>query len=245
MVLVHGLAESIGMWDRMLPALVDRFRIVRIDLLGFGASDKPRSGYGIDEQARRVERVISVADIAPVDVIGHSMGGDVAVALAERAPELVRKLVLIDPPPTRESRIHRPTERLMGVPVAGAVAWRLSPVSALRRGLESAFAPGFPVPDEFVADARRTTHAAFVGATSAVDDYLAARPLAARVASTGKPTLVIYGELDERIAVVGRRTFDGLANVTVKTLPGVGHTPPWEQPETTATLIAQFADATR
>jgi pimeloyl-ACP methyl ester carboxylesterase len=126
-VLVHGLAESIGMWDRMLPALVDRFRIVRVDLLGFGESGKPRSGYGIDQQARRVERVIRAADIAPVVMIGHSMGGDVAVALN---------------------------------PVAGAVAWRLLPASAFRRGLASAFAPGFAVPDAFVADAQRTTHAA-------------------------------------------------------------------------------------
>ena len=55
-VLLHGFACSIGWWEDMIPALARDHHVITFDLLGHGGSEKPREGYGMEEQARRVER---------------------------------------------------------------------------------------------------------------------------------------------------------------------------------------------
>ena len=77
----------------------------------------------------------------------------------------------------------------------------------MRAGLQTAFARGFTVPDEFVADMRATSWDAFVGATTALDDYLAERDLGARVASLSVPVTVVFGEQDVRVDPASLRVF--------------------------------------
>lgn len=82
LVLLHGLAGSTVWWDPVMPALRNMY-VVRIDLLGHGKSDKPDSGYGMAEQARRVGAVLDRLGVRQAIVVGHSTGGYVATSLAE------------------------------------------------------------------------------------------------------------------------------------------------------------------
>jgi pimeloyl-ACP methyl ester carboxylesterase len=239
-VLLHGLGESMHCWDRVAPLLADRFRVVLVDLPGFGDSPGGGRGTTIEDFAHTVAEVLRPADVADAVVAGHSMGGEVAVALAEQEPALVERVVLVNTPPTVESRLtaHKGSERIVRLPVIGPLLWRILPEDRMRDGLRSAFAPGFDVPDQFVADMCGTSWDGFVGGTTAVDAYLAERPLGERVATLNVPVTVIFGEQDRRVDVASLSVYDRADNATVVRLPEVGHTPVWEAPERTAELIA-------
>ena len=109
--------------------------------------------------------------------------------------------------------------------------------------MQTAFAPGHEVPDVFVEDLRRTTLAAFTGASGEIDDYLKRRPLPERVGALTQQALVVFGERDGRVDPASLDVYGPVANATVVTIPEAGHTPVWEAPDRTAELIATGAGA--
>ena len=242
-MLLHGLGETVGCWNEVVPLLAERFRVVMVDLPGHGSSGGGGRGVTIPDYAEAVEATLRSLDVSTAAVAGHSLGGSVAVALAERAPSLVTRLVLLNSPPTYDSRLttRKGTERALRVPVVGQALWRMASESQVRKGLGTAFAPSVAVPDPFVRDMRATSWDAFVGATSGLDDYLAERDLGERVALLSVPVTVVFGEQDQRVDADSLRVFDGVGNATVVRIPEAGHTPIWETPERAAALIA--ADA--
>ena len=239
-VLLHGLGETMGCWERIVPLLEDRFGVVLVDLPGFGASDGGGRGVGIRAYAAAVEEAVRALGVGSAVVAGHSLGGSVSVALAERAPSLVERLVLVNAPPTYESRLttRRGPERALRMPVVGRALWRLASEDRMRAGLRTAFAPSFGVPDSFVVDMRATSWDAFVGATTELDEYLAERDLGARVAALPVPVTVVFGEQDQRVDRESLRVFDDAAVVRI---PEAGHTPIWETPEQVAAAISSGA----
>jgi pyruvate dehydrogenase E2 component (dihydrolipoamide acetyltransferase) len=97
-VFVHGLGGSIPTWSLNLPAFAERFRICAVDLVGAGNSAKPAQDYSVSTLADFLARFLDAlgSDWQRVSLIGHSLGGAVALAFASRSPERVEKLVLID-----------------------------------------------------------------------------------------------------------------------------------------------------
>ena len=91
LVLVHGLATTRVIWRRVLPYLA--YRVTAIDVPGFGESPPAGPGFVLEE----VADAIAMAFDAPFDLVGHSLGGAIAIVLAERHPELVERLVLVAP----------------------------------------------------------------------------------------------------------------------------------------------------
>ena len=98
-VLVHGFSVPYFVWDHTCPALVEAgFRVVRYDLYGRGYSDRPSVNYDENLFDRQLLELLSALDVdSPIDLVGLSMGGAIAVIFAARHPELVKKLVLVDP----------------------------------------------------------------------------------------------------------------------------------------------------
>jgi pimeloyl-ACP methyl ester carboxylesterase len=109
-VFVHGLGST-GAWvfGEVAPdPRLGGHRSIVIDLPGFGLSDRPGDwGYRLDDHAGAVAAACAAAGVAEVDLIGHSLGGDVAVVVAARQPGLVRRLVIseanLDPLPATAS----------------------------------------------------------------------------------------------------------------------------------------------
>ncbi|WP_309133409.1 alpha/beta fold hydrolase [Cellulomonas sp.] len=101
-VLLHGMgaASDRSSWDRVVPLLAGDHRLVVPDLRGHGASPRPGS-YALAEMADDVARLLDRLGVAGATVVGHSMGGVVAVVLAQARPDLVSALVVEDssPPP--------------------------------------------------------------------------------------------------------------------------------------------------
>jgi pimeloyl-ACP methyl ester carboxylesterase len=240
LVLVHGLAGSGRVLERVAPLLAARFRVIVPDLPGFGETGGPHTT--IEGMARAVLEVVDAEEFVAA---GHSMGGLVATALTELAPDRVMRLVLVNAPPTYESRTaaRGRGERILTLPVIGDLAWKRMSDARIRAMMRSAFAPGHDVDDVFVEDLKRTTRAAFTGSSAAIDDYLRRRPLAQRVAALTQQAFVIFGERDGRVDPVSLDGYGPVANATVATIPEAGHTPVWEAPERTAELILTGAGA--
>jgi pimeloyl-ACP methyl ester carboxylesterase len=240
-VLLHGFAASMHWWTPVAQRLARDFYVVRFDLLGHGGSSKPRSGYSIENQARLVGGALAALRVRRAVLVGHSMGGLVATALAERDPGLVRGLVLVDSPPTAGAGKLPFTTRLGFVPVIGEALRHLVPDSLVRHALESAFAPGFKVPDQFVRDFHRMTYTSYDHSHSASNDYLRRRPLDARLVTVGKPLQAIFGTRDELVDTSSQRQFARVTGSTVTPIEGAGHSPMLEKPALVTSLIARFA----
>ncbi|GIJ79035.1 Pimeloyl-ACP methyl ester carboxylesterase [Micromonospora phaseoli] len=242
LVLIHGLGASTEWWSPIVPALATSYRVIRIDLLGHGRSAKPTGGgYAIPQQGRRVGQALDQLGIEHAIVIGHSTGGYVATALAEHRSDLVTALALIDTGPRLDAFVSDgPVGKLVFVPVLGQLLWRLRTDGILRRGLSTAFAPGFHVPQQLVDDTRSMTYHALTETSRASDEYLTQRPLPDRLTSLGKPLLVIFGELDQRWRPTSAAQYRSITGTKVELVPGVGHSPMLEDPPHTAGLLLSF-----
>jgi pimeloyl-ACP methyl ester carboxylesterase len=245
-VLVHCFTCAIDWWDEMMPLLDRDHRVVAVDLLGHGGSEKPTSGYTIPNQADLVAQALGRLGVRDATVVGHSLGGGVAVALAQQSPQLVDRVVIVDTGPTHEEGDLGLVAKLGFAPVIGEAFWRTKPDFAVRKGLGVAFAPGFDVPDAFVEDVDRMTFSAYDDSASESEDYVEEEPLDRRMVETGKPLLVIMGVEEQIIDDPAARLAEYRATVPgaqTKLIAGAGHSPNVEKPAQTAALVLGFAGA--
>jgi pimeloyl-ACP methyl ester carboxylesterase len=243
-VLIHCFTCAINYWNGMIPRLSRTHRVVAIDLLGHGGSEKPASGYSVPNQADLVAQALAKLRVADAEVVGHSLGGAVAVALAQQSPRLVNRVVIVDSPPTHEEGDLGFVAKLGFAPVIGEFFWRVKPDFAVKKGLEVAFAPGFDVPDEFVEDVKRMSFSAYDDSPTAFDDYTTEDPLDQRMRETGKPLLVIMGAEEQIIDEPVKRLAeyrDTVPGSRTKLIAGAGHSPNVEKPAETAALVLAFA----
>jgi pimeloyl-ACP methyl ester carboxylesterase len=245
-VLIHCFTCAINYWSKTIPPLARRHRVVAVDLLGHGGSEKPSSGYSVPDQATAVAEALGKLGVSDAEVVGHSLGGAVAVALAEQSPALVNRVFIVDTPPTHEEGDLGLVAKLGFAPVIGEFFWRVKPDFAVRKGLEVAFAPGFDVPDEFVEDVDRMTFSAYDDSPSGFDDYTKEEPLDRRMRETGKPLFVIMGAEEQIIDEPAKRLAEYRTTVPgtqTKLIAGAGHSPNVEKPAETAALVLGFAKA--
>jgi pimeloyl-ACP methyl ester carboxylesterase len=243
-VLIHCFTCGIDWWDGMRPLLERRHRVVAIDLRGHDGAEKPGGGYSIEDQATLVAQALTRLGVRDAEIVGHSLGGPVTVALAEQAPRLVDRMVLIDSIPDDSYGDVGLVGELPFKPLIGQFLWRIKPDFTIEDGLEVAFAPGFPVPDAFVDDVKRMTYSAYTGSHDAFDSYTAEEALPERAAATGKPLLAIMGA-EEQIAsnpsealAAYRR---GDPDAETELIAGAGHSPNVEKPAKTSQLVLEFA----
>jgi pimeloyl-ACP methyl ester carboxylesterase len=245
LVLIHGLGGSTHWWDRVVPMLARSYHVIRVDLLGHGQSAKPAGdGYSIPQQARRVGQALDRLGVTHAVMVGHSTGGYVATALAEQRSDLVTALALIDTGPRMDAFISDGfVGRLITTPVIGQLLWRMRTDGLIRKGLSTAFAPGFEIPQQFVDDVRGMTYHSLTAASGSSDDYLNQRPLPDRAAALDKPLLVIFGEQDQRWHSSSAALYHAVPGARVQLLPGVGHSPMVEDPPDTTHLLLGFTSS--
>ena len=248
-VLIHCYSCSLHWWDHIVPLLSERHRVIRVDLLGHGGSEKPQSGYSMEDQAALVGEALNQLGVEGAVVVGHSLGATVAAALAEQSSELVDRVVDIDQAPDDSFGSLPFIARLAYVPVLGQFLDRVTPDFAVKDGYEDAFAPGFDIDsgfdtdDQVVDDFRAMTYTSFDESSSAGDDYTEEIPLDERLTTAAVPLLVIFGDEDQiydpdkSIAA-----YEDVPGVRTALVEGAGHSPNVEKPEETARLILEFAD---
>jgi pimeloyl-ACP methyl ester carboxylesterase len=95
LLLIHGIGDSSDTWRELIPVLARDYTVIAPDLLGHGRSDKPRADYSVAAYANAMRDLLAVLGVERATVIGHSLGGGVAMQLAYQFPERCERLVLI------------------------------------------------------------------------------------------------------------------------------------------------------
>ena len=210
LVLIHGLSSSHRVWQRNLTTLGERHRLLAVELFSPGAG--PR--FDVRNEALRLATALA-GEPCPMAVMGHSLGGLVAMELAVQRPDLVERLVLVDVPALR--------------PAAG-LATRL-------RGL---LRPGVLAEARSVGIVALTLLAGnplhLLGATTAS----ARAELSATAAVIRAPTLLVWGARDAIVpAEIGAR-LAALMGAELRLIPRAGHQPQWEAPEAFHAAVLPF-----
>jgi pimeloyl-ACP methyl ester carboxylesterase len=237
-VLLHGFPLSSAIWTAVRPAVEQVARLITPDLRGFGGSDAPPGDYGMDALADDVARVADALGVERMVVGGHSMGGYVGLAFAERFPERVSGLVLIaskaaaDPPEglaARDAAIE--TVKTLG---AGAYLQlflpRLVGASTMQRaprllGELGAIASGVPA------------HVL----VACQEGMKGRRDCSSLLAGLAAPLLVIAGQEDPLAPPeVAREVARLHPRAMLAVIPFAGHTPSVERPIPTADAIVGF-----
>ncbi|MGN6215427.1 MAG: alpha/beta fold hydrolase [Solirubrobacterales bacterium] len=240
-VLLHCFACSIAWWQRMIPLLDRDHRVLALDLRGFGGSEKPGSGYSMEDQAAFVAEALKRLDVHRATVVGHSLGGTVATALSELPGDYVGRLVIVDQAPDESfSKGLGFTAELATAPVLGPALWQVTPDFAIEDGLQIAFAPGYEAPERFVEEFDRMTYTSY-SSDDEEGDYMSAEPLDRRIERTGIPLLAIFGSEDQiyepEAALAAYAKVPGAQTALI---PGTGHSPNVEKPGRTAELVLDF-----
>jgi pimeloyl-ACP methyl ester carboxylesterase len=241
LVLLHGLSCSSTWWEPGVPTLARERRVIRIDLLGHGRSDKPRRGYTVERHAALVAGVLDSLGIAGAVVAGHSMGALVATALAEQRPGLVEGIADLDEPARFEHLNFSLLARLYVKPLIGPLMHSMATTRSRRYGLRPLFAAGFEVPNDLAVEQGQVSYAALTGSYRSLARWMREEAVDERLARLGIPLLVIWGEGSRLVSPAAREVdYASLADTRIVQISGVGHSPQLEAPATTARLLLEF-----
>ena len=255
LVLLHGIASTADTWAPVATGLAANHTVLAPDLLGHGASAKPRGDYSLGAYASGVRDLITALGHERATVVGHSLGGGIAMQFAYQFPERVERLVLISSgglgrevhPMLRASTLPG-SEIVLALlgrrwlrTTGGAVGATLGRLG-LRAGEDLAgVAAGIASLGD--ADAR----GAFVHTARAAID-----PGGQRVSATDRlylaahlPTLIVWGERDPIIpAAHGEAAHAAIPGSRLEIFAGAGHFPHREQPVRFVSLVEDFMRST-
>ncbi len=224
-VLVHGFASSIGVWTGVREALRDRYRVLALDLKGFGHSGRPEGDYSPEEQARIVLALMDARSVHRAAFVAHSYGSSVALKVALVAPERVERVALYDawvyaeqlPTTFRWARARGVGEMIF----AGFYAERTEDKIAL------AFHDPEIIPQALVDDVeeqvrRPGTRAAALASVRA----MRFETQQTHYREIEQPVLLLWGREDAVTTLeVGERLSNDLANARLEIYPLCGHFP--------------------
>ncbi len=250
LVLIHGWMMTHWCFRPVLEALGGEREIFAIDLPGFGESDRPSPSaydYGAIAFAETVDAVMGTLGLPRADILGHSMGGGVAVTLAARHPERVQRLVAVAAAVYPITDLP-PLARLALLPGVGRTLARLG---LTRREFGRAcraqsVRDGRCLDDEWIdyfwarlsrAGGHDAAHSCLLTMTAAADNN--GDPGRVRA-----PTLLVWGDEDRLIPFAhGRRLLRAIAGARLEVVPASGHMPFIERPDEFLRVVRPFLAA--
>ncbi len=245
-VFVHGFPTSSHLWRDVVPLMPDGHRVVVVDLLGYGRSDKPLGrDVSLKGHAERLVQLFEALRIERASVVGHDIGGGIAQYLAVKHPTRVVRVALVnsvgfDDWPTREVRMAKATLPLT----------RHLPATWILGILKSDLQRGY-------AEAERGHHSVehyvrpFVtpdGRDLLVEHLLALDPaetqaLVPRLKDVVAPTAIVWGAHDPFLDTsLARRLQEAIPGATLDVVPDVRHFTPEEAPETVARVLTGWLE---
>ena len=249
LVLLHGFGSAIGQWRYNLQPLSEHHSVYALDLLGFGASQKAPERYGSELWMAQVYEFWQTWIQEPVILAGHSLGGSVALAIADTYPEMVKGLVLFTVAPSREeffsSKLQATAASLEGVltpgfllrPLFSLLFYQPWLVPFVRQGLRSAYVNKAFVDEELVEII--ATPPQDPGAADVLRRMFQSKnkpgytPHVGRTFSQLKmPVLLLWGQQDPFFSIRrARQLVTQNSRATLVEIEGAGHCAYDEQPE--------------
>lgn len=256
LLLIHGIGDSSETWNDLVPALAKRRTVIAPDLLGHGLSDKPRADYSVAGYACAMRDLLTVLGIDRVTVVGHSLGGGVAMQFAYQFPERCERLVLVATGGIG-SDLH-PLLRLAAVPGSGAVLPVLTAPSVARMGWAAARTLGWLRSDlgrdaddlmrTFQSLHLPTARRAFLRTlrTSADGHGQAITMLDRCYLAAGMPSMIVWGGHDAVIPVEHARiAHAAMPGSRLEIFEDAGHFPHRSDPDRFQAVLTDFLATTR
>ncbi len=254
-VLVHGIAGSGQTWDSVLPLLGEHFTVIAPDLLGHGGSAKPRGDYSLGAYASAIRDLMAALGHDTATIVGHSMGGGIAMQFAYQFPERLDRLVLV-----ASGGLGKEVAFMLRAATLPGADWVLPLMVARRadgagRALANALTRVGLLPSADLEELARgfaslkdvETRTAFLHTVRSVIDVRGQRVdasdrlyLAAEV-----PTLLVWGERDRVIPVRhGLLAHQKMPGSRIEVLPDAGHFPHIADPPRFAQIMREFMEET-
>lgn len=248
-VLIHGLGGAMWHWERQQDALAAGHRVITLDLLGSGFSDKPDLDYTPDEMLASFRGFMDALAIPRASLVGNSMGAGLAVAMALAHPERVDRLVLIAGFPDRVR--ERLTSPLFQRAVDSRVPIWLAQIGNWFAGRgttrhileEIVYDPSLITPLVVERSYRNRQEWGFLAPTLTMTRNLSLweEGFAKRLGEVRHPTLILWGAEDRLFPPqVGRDLQAMIAGSRLEIVPQAGHLPQWERPDVVNPLLAVF-----
>jgi len=234
LVFLHYFAGSSRSWDGVIDRMRSAYRCVAPDLRGFGDSSAPASNYAVKDYADDVEDLISSLGLESYILIGHSMGGKFAMALAARRPAGLGALVLVDPsPPTPEPMSKSDREHLLA-----SHGDRSAMVALIQKVTVR------PLPDLAFDTAVNENLRSSLAAWCAWLEHGSRENIAEHMSNICVPTLVIRGAEDSVMHhdLLQREVVDRLNDARMIEIPEVGHLAPLEAPMAVTAFVRGVAE---
>ena len=255
-VLIHGMLNSSRHWERVAARLAERHTVIAPDLIGHGDSATPRGDYSLGAHAATIRDLLSAIGVERASIVGHSLGGGVAMVFFWLFPERTERLALVSSGGLGQE--VSPLLRGAAIPGVSAALWAAAHPQLLRalrgaaarlraRGSESAV-----YLEQFVRAVRPLeqpgARQAFLHSLRSVIDVRGQR-VSARdrlYLLEDVPTLIVWGERDHTIPLEhGRAAHAAIPDSRFVTLPRAAHFPHIEDPEGLAAALADWLATTR
>jgi pimeloyl-ACP methyl ester carboxylesterase len=245
-VLVHGLANSIEIWDRVLPRLAKRHRVIAFDLPGFGEASRPDAAYDGPFFAAQIEALLDRLGIERAHLVGSSLGASAIVHFSGIALDRIDKAVLAAP-----GGFGRRTHWLMRIPSLPFLGWWLGRPTPLnnRTSLRLALHDPRNATRELIALANRYaampgSHVSFVRTLREGVGLFGCRnrgEVERLARAFDRPTLVLWGKQDRVFPTEqAQRAAALLPRSELRLIDDCGHYPQWEQPDAFSAAIERF-----
>ncbi|HET8912161.1 MAG TPA: alpha/beta fold hydrolase, partial [Ktedonobacteraceae bacterium] len=222
-VFVHGLGGSLTTWSLNLPTFAEKYRVCALDLVGAGNSDKPVADYSIPTLATFLARFL--AKLGPewrhINLVGHSLGGAIALAYADRYPHQVEHLILIDSAGLGHEMNRMVLELIRSTP----------DLEKLRAELTYFFSrPDFvqqPLIDQlYLQRTQPGAYDALIATTNATfDEGWQLIDLRSILEKLKIPTLLVWGESDVVVPIAHAHEMKQTTSHHLETIPECGHCP--------------------
>lgn len=254
-VLIHGMAGSSATWRFVMPALAERFTVIAPDLVGHGASEKPRGDYSLGAFASGVRDLLLALGHERATLVGQSLGGGVAMQFAYQFPERCERLVLVSSGGLGDE--VNILLRLLALPGAelvlavGCNSWLHETGTRVATWLANIGLHTSPkiteIWDSYGSLADSETRTAFAHTLRSVVDVAGQRVSAADrlYLAADVPTLIIWGDRDNIIPVAqGRATHEMIPGSRLEIFEGTGHFPHCDQPDRFCEVLTEFMSTT-
>lgn len=255
LVLLHGIAACLDTWESVLPLLAKNFDVIAVDLPGHGQTLKPRGDYSIGAFATAVRDLLEALDISSATIVGHSLGGGVALQFAYQYPERCDRLVLVcsgglgpDVTPMLRAATLPGSDGFIRV-ATSKLAERLG-----RALLRRARSRGYKLPIPLRAMARhflslrdRGARRAFIATARSTMDLRGQRisALTRLNLTSDLPLQLVWGAKDRFIPVDHAREAHAVASHSrLEIFEESGHFPHEEEPERFARVVSDFMTST-
>jgi pimeloyl-ACP methyl ester carboxylesterase len=229
LVFLHYFGGSSRAWSQVINQCAGDYRCIAPDLRGFGDSAGPATGYTVNTYADDVADLLRVLQIERYVMIGHSMGGKIALALAARQPPGLRSLVLVAPsPPTPEPMSDdERTHLLDGYGDRAAAEKTADKITAVPLPAQ--------VREQVIEDNLRSSYPAWVTWL----EYGSREDISATMSGVAVPLLVVAGAEDPVMPanMLEREVVQRIAGARMAVVPQAGHLMPLEAPTAIADLV--------